>query len=376
MALADTLGGVKVSLFLNHRCNLRCRYCYNGRHFDRAMPWDLARRSVDFGFEQAQRGFLLLSFFGGEPLIEIALLEKVVAHARAQAEQRDRRLFFALATNGTLLDTRRLQLIKAHGIRVQVSLDGCRRAQDANRLFINGRSTYRRAAASLVRLIGDGAQPRVVSVIDPSNLRYLVESFQALKDLGARNIYFVPNLHADWDEAARAQLESAMARLADRWAAGMRAGEDLQLDPFNGKVVAQLVRGARSPVRCAFGQSEYAISPKGRIYPCDRMVKTDEDTSQCLGDLDSGLDLAKRESLARSRERVDPECAGCEVRERCAWSCGCANHELTGDATRVSPTLCWFERTVIAQTDRVANALYAERDPTFMRRFYGSGASP
>ena len=132
------------------------------------------------------------------------------------------------------------------------------------------------------------------------------------------------------------------------------------------------MRGARSPVRCAFGQTEYAVSPRGRIYPCDRMVKADDDDSLCLGDLDSGLNLAKRESLAKRREEIDPECAGCEVRERCTYSCGCANYELTGAPTRVSPTTCWYERTVIAQADRVANALWAERNPGFMHRFYGA----
>ena len=359
MSLAEALAGVKISLFLNHRCNLRCRYCYNQRHFDRAMPLEVARQAIDLGFEQAGAGFLLVHFTGGEPLGEIALVEKSIAHALATAARQGRRVFFSLSTNATLLDDRCLRVIKANHVHVQVSLDGCRRAQDANRLFVNRRSTYPRAAAALVRLIGDGAQPRVLAVVDPSNVRYLVDSFHALKDLGAKEISFVPNLHAAWNEAARAQLAGALARLADAWAKSLRAQEGLTVEPFQSKLAASRPDPAPEAIRCGFGKGELAVSPLGRIYPCDRLIKGDEDDALCLGDLESGLDLAKHARLLESREQPDPECEGCEVRQRCAHSCGCANWELTGDPSKVSPTLCWFERTVIAQTDRAAASLRA-----------------
>ena len=378
MALDDSLAGVKVSLFLNHACNLRCRYCYNGAKVHRPMPPDLARRAVDFGFEQAGTGFLLLSFFGGEPLLEVERIEEVLAYARAEAARRKRSLFFSLSTNGTLLDDRRLRLIKANGIRVQLSLDGGAHAQDANRRFVNNRSSFQRVSVSLKRLIADGIQPRVVAVLDPRNSRYLVESYETLRSLGARNVYFSPNLGAAWTEAAQRTLERSLAALADRWAAGFREGGDAAgacLDPFNGKVLSQLVRGTKAPIRCAYGHRELAIAPSGRIYPCDRMVKQDDDDSVCLGDLKTGLDAAKQRALLQRREAVEPECVECDLRERCQNRCGCANHELTGDPGRVSPVLCWYERTVIRETDRVANALFAQEVPGFLRHFYAPTGS-
>ena len=374
MALDDSLGGVKVSLFLDHACNLHCRYCYNGPQFSRPMPRAVAHQAVDFGFEQAGTGFLLVSFFGGEPLLQVDRLEEVVGYARAEAARRRRSVFFSLSTNGTLLDDRRLRLIKANSIRVQLSLDGGRHAQDASRRFLNNASTWPRVSVALKRLIADGIQPRVVAVLDSRNVRYLVESYEALLSLGARSVYFVPNLAADWTEAAQRNLEKSIAALADRWASGFRdRGEaGVVLDPFNGKVISQLMRGTKAPVRCAYGHREFAFSPRGRIYPCDRMVKRDDDESVCLGDLDAGLDLAKLHRLLERREAVEPECVGCDLRERCQNRCGCANHELTGDPGKVSPILCWYERAVIQQTDRVANALFAEKVPAFMKHFYGA----
>jgi uncharacterized protein len=147
----------------------------------------------------------------------------------------------------------------------------------------------------------------------------------------------------------------------------------VRLDPFNGKVVSHVVEGSHPKARCAFALKEFAVAASGRIYPCDRMVKRDDEAAQatCIGHLDTGLDEAKRARLLAARDHVQPECEACGLQRRCQHHCGCANQESTGDPGRVSPVLSWFERRVIAETDRVANALYEERSPAFLRRFYG-----
>ena len=41
---------MRVVLFLDHACNLRCNYCYIGPKFQRRMPWEIARRGIDLAF--------------------------------------------------------------------------------------------------------------------------------------------------------------------------------------------------------------------------------------------------------------------------------------------------------------------------------------
>jgi uncharacterized protein len=375
MSLADWVDGTKVSIFLTHRCNLRCRYCYNSRQFDRAMSPLTARRAVDFAFAQAQSGFLVLSFFGGEPLLELELIEQTVAYARAESVRRGRTLRFSLPTNGTLLDERRLRLLADHRFRVQVSVDGGEQAQNANRRFANGRTTWPRVSANLVRMVAAGLDLHVVAVVDPGNVRTLAQSFTALRELGVGHIYLAPNLTVAWDEDAWLRLDESLAALAERWCACLRADEKVRLDPFHAKVQAHIGRGLAPPIRCSFGARDFAISPRGRIYPCDRIVKGDDDDTLCLGDLDSGLDEAKRLAIATARKRVEPECVACALRDRCTNGCGCNNYEQTGDPGRVSPALCRWERAVIAAADRAANTLFAERSPAFLRRFYSVSES-
>ena len=367
---------MKVTLFLNHRCNLRCAYCYTGRKFVRPMPLETACRAVDLGIAHAQDGWLLLALFGGEPLMELDLAEQVLAYASAQCQERKVRLFTALATNATLVDDRWSELMKAYRFHVQVSLDGCRAAHDACRRFANGRSSFERTVAGLQKILAAGLSPWVSSVVDPANVAHLSESFDFLLGLGANHLHFTPNYLAGWDEAARDRFEEALEGLGDGYMAATRAGREVRLDPLHGKIVTHLVPGSGEKVACKFGKGDVAVAPSGRLYPCERLVGQDDREDLRVGDLERGLDEARVAGLLAHRAKPGPDCEGCELRPRCTWWCGCANFETSGDPGRVSPMVCYFERCFIAQADRVADALWAERDPTFLKRFYARDRAP
>jgi len=361
---------VNLSLVLNHRCNLRCRYCYAGEKVDRPMPLETARKAIELALDHARRGYLVVSLFGGEPLLEIDLAESVVAYAEAQARRRNIRPYFSVSTNGTVLDERRLRLLTAKELQVQVSLDGGQQAQDANRRFRNGRSSFATVEANLRRLVEAGLKVNVLAVVDPANAHLLGDSLDRIAALGVPEVYFAPNVRGAWDEAACARFESGLRALGDNLVARFRQGRDLRVDPLSGKIVGHLMQGLRPATRCGFGVEEWAVSPTGDLFPCDRSVRPDGNAELRIGHVDTGLDLARREALLARKARVDPECAACEIRSRCAHWCGCMQVESTGALGQVSPIFCWTERRLVAEADRIASTLYAEKNPAFLRRFY------
>ncbi|MCA9665319.1 MAG: radical SAM protein [Myxococcales bacterium] len=361
---------MNLTLFLNHRCNLRCSYCYTGEKKNQPMSLATARRAVDFGLEQTESGVLLLSMFGGEPLLESALIASVVDYARSAAERAGVRVYFGVATNATVLSERTLALLRRERFQVQVSIDGVAAAHDATRRFVAGRSSHALVQRNLLRLLHSGLRVRVTAVIDPANVEHLGASFDYLVDLGARVINFAPNYSGAWDDDACARFERALRELGERYIARMRAGQDVRLDPLNGKIVTHLSGGFSSAQRCQFGQQELAVAPSGRLYPCDRLVNQDDDASVCIGSLERGIDHALRDALVAEKNAPDEECAACPLSERCMRWCGCANYETTGSVAHVSAVQCWFERCFIAEADRVANVLYTEGVPAFTRRFY------
>ncbi|MBT3223900.1 MAG: radical SAM protein, partial [Proteobacteria bacterium] len=115
---------MKLSLFLNHACNLRCTYCYNGEKFSRPMSLETAKKGVDLALDNQGdcEFFTQISFFGGEPLLEMALICQIVDYAKAEAKKRDRRLRFVMVTNGSLLSEKRLEFFMENRSYLGISL--------------------------------------------------------------------------------------------------------------------------------------------------------------------------------------------------------------------------------------------------------------
>jgi uncharacterized protein len=367
---------MQLTLFVNHACNLRCRYCYTGRKLDRPMPLDIAQKAIDFGLNEAdaKKAVLQLAFFGGEPLLEPQLMKAAVLYAQRQCEARGFSLVPSVATNGTLLDKQRLEMLRELDFRVQVSLDGNAIAQNATRPYRNGRGSYARVAANLQTLQQEGFAPRIVSVVDPQNVAQLADSFDALMALGLRHIQLSPNYMGDWNDAACDLFEAQLEAVGNRYMDWMRAGNDVRFDPLQGKIVTHLATGYKSHETCKFGRQELAVSPSGKLYPCDRLVGEDHG-KVAIGDIFSGIDVARRDQMISRKNKPDCECERCELRPRCMHWCGCANYETTGDVGQTSPMVCYFERCFIAEADRIGNTLYAERNPVFLRRFYAPDLS-
>lgn len=361
---------MNLALVLNHRCNLRCRYCYTGRKFDRAMPLDVAEKAIDFGLAHTTTGHLTLSFFGGEPLLEIEAMEAIVPYAERRARETSHRLAFSISTNGTLLDERRLNLLRDHAFHVQVSMDGVPAAQNLTRPYEDGRPSHDDVAANLRQLVAENLLEQVVAVIDPATVLCLRASYQYFAALGVREIYFSPNYLGNWNDEACAQFEAALRELGDAYFESFRQGQLVRLDPLYGKIVSHLIQGTTSPRRCGFGAEEMAVAPSGNIYPCDRMVRQDDNLAMRIGDVEHGLEQARCEAIQASRGKVDPECAACELRPRCIQWCGCVQWETTHSLGCISPAFCWFERRFIAEADHIAGTLFAQRNPTFLREFY------
>lgn len=362
-----------LSLVLSHGCNLRCTYCYTGEKYDRPMPLPVARRAVDFGFEEARRSPLTLAFFGGEPLLELELLEAVVRYAVEQSRRRNQVLHFAVTTNGTLLDERRLALLREYRFQVQVSVDGGPAAHDLHRRFVSGAPSWEHVAGNLSRLREAGLAPQVLAVLTPENAHLLADSYAQLVALGQERIYFSPSYGAPWDEAAAARLAVGLRALGEAWLGHWREGRVVKLDPLHGKIVSHLLGGSKRPVACGFGEEELAVAPSGRLYPCDRLVREDDDDTVAVGNVFGGVDRGKRAALTRQKLTLDEECAACELRPRCTRACGCAQVETGGALGAVSADFCFLERSFMAEADRVANALFAEKNPAFLERFYARG---
>ncbi len=366
---------MNVTLVLTHDCNLRCHYCYAGKKFRRAMSWDVARRAIDLGLSDGPP-WMDLAFFGGEPLMELPLLQRALVYAREQALPRGTKVRPQVTTNGTMLTDDVARFLAAEGFYVGLSLDGCREAHEATRPLCDGRSSFDAVVAGLDRALERKLRMEVIAVVDPANVRWLARSVAFLADRGVPRIAVNPNFQAEWSADAREELERQYELVAEDYARRHRIGNPSWVNFIDGKIITRLKKGFSCRDKCGFGTREIAVAPSGNLYPCERLVGADTDEAVRMGSVFDGVDRVKQERYRQEVGNTDPECAGCALRPRCMNWCGCTNYSLTGAIHRTGDVVCWHEQTAIRVADRAASSLFNEARPAFLQRHYGVEVVP
>lgn len=171
-------------LHLLNRCNLLCQHCYLDAAPWRNMylPLELAIRSVD---EMEALGISRIFFTGGEPFLYPGLPD-ILAFA---SEQKSFELY--VSTNGTLIGTSEVALLKDTGAKVQVSIDGPEAYHDQVRRV---KGAFRRAGFGIQQLVAAGVPVAVVTTICKDNVACLPWLAKWGSEMGVERISIQPLL--------------------------------------------------------------------------------------------------------------------------------------------------------------------------------------
>lgn len=364
---------MEVTLFVDHQCNLRCGYCYTGEKFKRRMSVEVMQRAIERALD-TRPPHLDLSFFGGEPLLHLDLLERARAHAEQRVAQLSGprpRLRYVLNSNLTLLDDDCVSwLLRAQPCVVFASLDGPATIHDSQRRDAAGHPSHARVLAGLARLRELGIAHHLVAVITPEVAPRLGDIVAELFSEGSDRAQLSPDLSADWSDAALAGLEAGLRDAAELWQEEFRRGVSRRLEPLHTKVLTHLHGGVPCASRCTLGGREWAVAPSGRIYPCAQMVREDTADELVIGDVEHGICAARVARMQAQKDLVETTCADCALRDRCQSHCGCRHVALTGRLGQIDARLCDTERAFVDAADRVASVLYAEQCPAFLDFYY------
>jgi uncharacterized protein len=136
-------------------CNMRCRYCYADHgsygYPPQLMPISTAERAVEV-MERLTTTMNSVSFFGGEPLLNLPLIEKIVPYIRTRHED----AVIRINTNGTLISEKVIDMIKRYRMNVVLSLDGPKAINDQLRFFANKRGSYDTVIKNIEKLKREG----------------------------------------------------------------------------------------------------------------------------------------------------------------------------------------------------------------------------
>lgn len=338
-------GVAHLTLGLTDHCNLGCRYCPQTRmpaSGRRAMSVETALRAVAW-FTEHRAGAKLanISFYGGEPLLRLDLIEQVVAAVRRRPGGSS--IDFTIDTNATLIDDRTARFLAREGIGLQVSLDGPPHIHDRHRLGRDGAPTHARVMTGLRRLLeidpAMAGRIRFVATLTPPyeilEICDYFARFPLYRELGldqepAVRVNFA-NLAGSLlaafieGETAGAQWAAATTAARDRYRQALLEGRRETLPrglaalcddplvrwhhrPRTGFGATYFPAGA-----CRPGERRLYVGPDGRFLPCERAG-----AERTIGDLERGLDPEAIEAAHRELlEVVDGRCRTCWAQRLC-----------------------------------------------------------
>jgi len=261
---------MKLILHLTHDCQLRCLYCYGGARRHGSMSWTVAKRALDMLLEKPAGGGTQpaeVCFFGGEPLLEWALLTQCIPYAEGKAAASGRPLELSITTNGLALDEDKADYLAGHGLNVVLSFDGVREAQDASRRRNDGGSSFD-ATLRALRLLQERLEaPTVCAVVSPSNVRYLAASVDLLLSEGVKRLMLNPDFFSEWRQEDLDLWRQGYEHAAMRFEQSYLDGMPVNVNLFTAKIITHLKGGYDSSDCCLFGEGEIAVAPSGRNTP-------------------------------------------------------------------------------------------------------------
>jgi uncharacterized protein len=190
----DTL---KVTVLTTLQCNFACDYCIQGDHGDynksaAKMSMEMAERLaawMESRLDAITPGRLVLTFFGGEPLLNMPVLYYLSERMHASCATRGVQMLINIITNGLLMTREMVERLNPLGLNgIKITLDGDREAHNKSRPLRGGQGTFDKIIAN-TRAVADLTQIAVGGNFEMDT----ADSYPALLDfLAAQD--FAPKL--------------------------------------------------------------------------------------------------------------------------------------------------------------------------------------
>lgn len=339
-------------LNVSHDCNLSCKYCFAGEgeyHGSRSlMSYDTGKKALEFLCEHSgNRKNLEVDFFGGEPLMNLAVVKDLVQYGRGLEKRYNKHFRFTLTTNGVLLDEAFYEFADRELDNVVLSLDGRQAVHDNMRPKRGGQGSYETVVKNILDFVRHRGDKKhyIRGTYTRDNLDFSRDILH-LADLGFKEISMEPVVAPDSEDyAIRREDIPELIEEYDTLAMEMvkRQGTDKEFSFFHfmidltgGPCVYKRLAG------CGAGTEYVAITPDGDIYPCHQFVGMPEFV---MGNVTTGIENTKRTSEFKEvNVYTKPDCKKCFAAMYCSGGCLANAYNATGSVNGTYEIGCELER--------------------------------
>jgi len=375
---------LRVTLLTTLQCNFACDYCFQGDHgdynkFAHKMSLETAEQVatwVESRLDEVQPEKFVLTFFGGEPLLNLPVMYFLAERCHDLSNARGVKLLINIITNGLLLSEEVVDRLNPYGLNgIKITLDGDRDTHNRMRPLRGRQGTFDkiienvRAVASKVPItIGGNFDESSVDSY-PALLDYLLEQEFADK---ISKINFKPIIKST-PATPKGVIPLTVVSGNDKplggtcmTSAGAGTGGSGVCDSchFVDEKMQFLrdetrKRGFATPDGVHMGPCEihrrhaYTIGPEGSLYNCPGFTG---DAGQSTGHID-GREESWRQAVAERFDRLTAhkkECGDCSFIPVCGGGCSVAAHTELGDMHEPSCHKSAFESAVVSLAQRSA----------------------
>lgn len=359
-----------VTFQVTDRCNLACSYCYQINKGTRRMSFETAKKLVDMlltgdkGMDEyispINSPGIILDFIGGEPLLEIELIDEIVTYFRTRALELKHpwaeKFAIQICSNGVLYSQENVQQIlnKFHPhLSFSVTLDGNKELHDSCRLFPDGRPSYDLAKAACDDWMSKGNYMGSKITVAPENVMHVFKASKHMLDMGYEDININCVYEQVWNNDHALILYNQLKQFADYL---------LTLDNIEDIYYAFFTEDRYTPISqdyndnwCGGTGDMLAMDPDGYLYPCLRYMESsmgNDIVPMRIGHVNNGIAVSAEEQqrikclkcITRKSQSTD-ECINCPIAAGCGW-CSAFNYQTYGTADKRTTFICCMHKAV------------------------------
>ncbi len=394
-ALTSDTDELNVTLLTTLQCNFACDYCFQGDHgdynkFADKMSMDTAARVGDWierELERVQPKKLVLTFFGGEPLLNLPVMYYLAERLWHATTRRGIPQLASIITNGLLLSEAIVDRLLPFGLKgVKITLDGDRDTHNRLRPLRGGQGTFDRIIANM-RRVAPKCPIAIGGNFDDSSW----ESYPALLQFLKEQEFADRLVKVNFKPVVRAAAGDSVAVPTKKSLKGGLAltpvnAEGTPLKPLGGTCMTSAGEGIASTCdscksldeQMTFLRDEtrkhgfdtpdgvhngpchvhmkhaHTIGPDGSLYACPGFTG---EKGMSTGHIDDRRD-SWRQIVQDKFDRLSPwtSCGDCAFIPVCAGGCIAASHMTLGDMNTPACHKSTYEAAVVSLAQTCASA--------------------
>lgn len=374
-----------ITFIVTKDCQLACKYCYLvGKNTKERMSWEVAKRAIDYIFDHEddfEEGSVIFDFIGGEPFLEIDLIDKICDYIKVELYRRNHHWFdsyrFSFSTNGINYDSEKVQRFieknRKH-LSIGITIDGTEMKHDLNRVYkITETGSYKDVVRNIPLWLKQFPDAATKVTISSADIPYICESVLHLYGLGIHEVNINCVFEDVWKKGDDLLFQEQLMQLADAIIDG-RYYEDYACSFFSEMLGKPLDPKRENQNWCGAGRM-LAVDAVGNFYPCTRFAAYSLRAKKpiIIGNVDDGIDKNKlRPFLTLDRlTQSKPECVDCEVASGCAW-CQGENYDAaeTNTIFQRSTAICKMHKARVKANNYYWNKLFRKLEMEGLREEY------